>query len=42
MTDRIGAVYAEKNTELLWPIGPGAVCDETKQDNYIIENIGVV
>ena len=27
VTDHIGAVYAESETELLWLIGPSTVCD---------------
>lgn len=30
MTDRTGAVYVESNTELSWPIGLGANCDENQ------------
>ena len=30
MAHRIGLVYAENNTELLGPIGPCAVYDETR------------
>lgn len=28
MIDRIGAIYTEKETKLLWSIGSSAVCDE--------------
>lgn len=29
MTKRTNVVYTKKKTELLWPIGPSAVCDES-------------
>ena len=28
VTNCIGVVYAESKIELLWPIRPGAICDE--------------
>ena len=31
MTDHIGLVYVENDIELLGPIGPGVVYDETKR-----------
>lgn len=30
VTDHIGVVYAENETELSWPIGPDAVCEENQ------------
>ena len=42
MTDRIGLVYAENDTELLGPIRPSVVYDETRQDNDVIDLTGGV
>ena len=28
VTNHAGVLYIENNTKLLWPIGPGVVCDE--------------
>ena len=30
MTDRIGAMYTENNTKLLWLIGSSSNCDENQ------------
>ena len=30
MTNHISAVYVENDTELSWPIGLGAVCEENQ------------
>ena len=34
MTDCIGAFYAKKDIELLWPIGLDAVCDEYQRGQW--------
>ena len=39
MTDRVGVVYAENDTQLVGPIGSGVVYDETRQDNDMIDHI---
>ena len=33
VTDKIGAVYIENETELSWPIRSSAICDENQQEN---------
>ena len=30
MSNHTSAIYTEKETELSWPIGPSAVCDENQ------------
>lgn len=35
-------VYAENETELLWPIKSSVVYDETKQDSDMIDHTGMV
>ena len=42
VTNRMGLVYDENDTELLGSIGLGAVCDETRQDNNVIDHINLV
>ena len=37
VTNRIGLVYAKNNTELLGPIEPSVVYDETIQDNDVTD-----
>lgn len=37
MTDRTGLVYVENDIELLGPIGPGAIYDESRKDNDVID-----
>ena len=42
MTNSIGLVYTENNTELLGPIRPGEVFDKTRQDNDVIDLTDVI
>lgn len=35
VTDHIGLVYVENDTELSGLIGPSAVCDKTRQNNSV-------
>lgn len=37
MTDRISLVYTENDIELLGPIRLGVVCDETTEENDVID-----
>lgn len=37
-----GTIYAENETELLWPIEPNAVCDENQHDNDLTNHISAV
>lgn len=42
MTNRIGLVYAENDTQLSGPIGLGVVCHKTKQDNDVTDHTSAV
>lgn len=36
-TDRIGVVQAKNDIENLRPIKLGAICDEIKENNYVVD-----
>lgn len=42
MIDHIALAYTEIETQLSGPIWPCAACDETKQDNDVIDHTSVV
>lgn len=40
--DCISAFYVKNETELLWPIKSSPVFDETREENDVIDYIGLV